>query len=254
MGLQVDENPMTGFGFHRDRLRELRRIAAQLGLSDVTSSPPHAGLCLDDDAIATIVDGDVIEPNALHEAIAHLSECHDCRNRLAAVARLLDDSEIAAEIDQLEQPRLKAGIGRRRLYPIATAGMIAAAAVAILLVRPETFRSRSGVSPAAVRMSREDAVSTTAAPRILSPVTVAGPADSLRWTSVAEADLYRIRVWNREGDVVWATDTRSTTLPIPPELTRDGGIYLWEVKARTGWDRWVTSDFLEFTVRSPTKR
>ena len=251
MGLQADENPMTGFGFYRDRLRELRGIAAQLGLSDVESSP-LAAPCLDDDAVAAIVDGDVIEPNALREAIAHLGDCHDCRNRLAAVVHLLDDSEIAAEIDLLDQRQPTVRFGRRRFYQVSAVAMPAAAAVAMLLVRPESFSFRDAVSPNAVQTSREEAVSTVAAPRILSPATVAGSADSLRWTGVPQADLYRIRIWNREGDVVWATDTRSTALPIPRELAHDGGTYLWEVKARTGWDRWVTSDFLEFTIHSNT--
>lgn len=241
---------MTGFGFYRDRLRELRGIAAQLGLSDVESSP-LAAPCLDDDAVAMIAAGDVIDP-AYSEAIRHLGGCSYCRQRLATIAHLLDDSEIAAEIDQLADPQERGRFGRRRLYQISAAAMLTAAAVAMLLVRPESFSFRDAVSPNAVQTSREEAVSTVAAPRILSPATVAGSADSLRWTGVPQADLYRIRIWNREGDVVWATDTRSTALPIPRELAHDGGTYLWEVKARTGWDRWVTSDFLEFTIHSNT--
>jgi hypothetical protein len=251
MGLQVDENPMTGLGFHRDPLRELRRIAAQLGLSGVESSPPAAP-CLNDDAVAMIAAGDVTDSAAHAEMIRHLSECSDCRKRLATVAHLLDDSEIAAEIDQLGDPQERGRFGRRRIYQISAAAMLAVAAVAILLVRPESFSSRDAVSPNAVQMSREEAVSTVAAPRILSPATVASSTDSLRWTGVPQADLYRIRIWNRDGEIVWATDTRDTTLPMPAELAREGGTYLWEVKARTGWDRWVTSDFLEFTVRSNT--
>jgi len=52
-------------------------------MSDITAH-------LDDDVIAAIVDG--MDQNSHREALAHLSECSDCRARLIAVANLLDDS------------------------------------------------------------------------------------------------------------------------------------------------------------------
>lgn len=39
--------------------------------------------------------------------------------------------------------------------------------------------------------------------------------DSLRWTSVPGAELYRVQVWDREGNIVLAQDARDTTLARP---------------------------------------
>jgi hypothetical protein len=89
-----------------------------------------------------------------------------------------------------------------------------------------------------------------AVPRIVAPSASLDPGDSLRWTGVAEADLYRVRVWDGEGTVVWTTDTRDTTAALPAQL-RPGVQYMWDVSARTGWDRWVSSDIVELTLRTP---
>jgi hypothetical protein len=230
----------------------LRRIVALLRNAP-SSSSAHSDTHLDDDVIETLLEGNGIESSKRHDAIAHLSDCPICRSRLAAVSQLLDDAEIVSEIDQLDQPPAKPGFGRRRLYRIVPAMIAAAAAVTIIVAAPGRIRGRNAAPANTASVSREGIVAASAAPRILSPVTVAAAGDSLRWTSVPQADLYRIRIWNADGTVVWAEDTRDTTLPLPPQLARSGGPYLWEIKARTGWDRWVTSDFLEFTIHSDTR-
>lgn len=228
----------------------LRRIVSQLkNASDGSTAPSDAHL--DDDVIVALLEGNGIEATRRDDAVAHLSSCSICRGRLAGVASLLDDSEVAGEMNQLDEPAAPKVPGRRRLYGIVPAMIAAAAVIAVLIAGPETIRARNSVS-STVRTSREGEVSAPAAPQILFPVTVAAAGDSLRWTSVPQADLYRIRIWNPDGTVVWAGDTRDTTLPMPTQLVSNGGSYLWEIKARTGWDRWVTSDFLEFTVRSNT--
>jgi hypothetical protein len=234
-----DNNPTEEV---RKIMRELRSAAAAPG----AASSAH----LDDDAIATIVNG--IEPNTHRDAIAHLSGCGECRERLTAIANLLDDSSIAAEVERLDSPARR--IAARRWSPArwGAVGTLAAAAVlAIVFVGPDKLNVRAGRSVVSSEMRREGTVTTTAPPRILSPAAI-DANDSLRWTSVPSADLYRVQVWDREGTVVLAMDTRDTSLALPAQLTRAGGSYLWEVKARTGWDRWVSSDFLEFTIRSPS--
>jgi hypothetical protein len=228
----------------RDIMRELRSA----GPVDGRAPSTH----LDDDLIATIVEG--IDPNTHREAMAHLSGCTDCRRRLTAVANLLDDPSVAAEVDRLEPP-VKRVAARRwsRAQWGAVATLAAAAGLAIVLVGPDKLNVRADGSVVSSGMRREGTVTTTAPPRILSP-TALGGNDSLRWTSVPGADLYRIQVWDRQGTVVLAMDTRDTAFALPAQLTRTGGSYLWEVKARTGWDRWVSSDFLEVTVRAPSTR
>jgi hypothetical protein len=202
---------------------------------------PH----LDDSTLATIVDGDVSRP----EAIAHLSECEDCRRRLSAVAHLVDDAELRTEIESLESGALRSGLPRRwRPASIAAIGAFAAAAVAMLVISLPSKKSESS-TPASESIHREGAITTTAPPRIISPSAVASVNDALRWTSVSGADIYRVQVWNTDGRVVFSTDTRDTSVALPTELNKAGATYLWEVKARTGWDRWVSSEFLQFTIR-----
>jgi hypothetical protein len=198
---------------------------------------------LDADVIAEIVDG--MNPDSHPEAIAHLSECSDCRARLIAVANLLDDPLVAAEIKNLD-----AQTTRRRPAAYWTAGatLAAAAAITIIFVGPNKLNRRADEPVASSETRREATVTTTAPPRILSPSAI-GTNDSLRWTSVPGADLYRVQVWDREGNVKVSQDTRDTVLALPSQITRAGGSYLWEVKARTGWDRWVSSDFLEMNVK-----
>lgn len=208
--------------------------------------------CLSDDDIAAVVDG--VDPTMHVGAIAHLSECADCRSRLAAVASLLDDRVVSAEIEALEGKNDVIARNRLSLSSIGGIGALAAASLAIVLLGPARMRSTSNSTAAApVEMRREGTMTTTAPPRVLSSAAL-NVEDSLRWTTVPGADLYRVQIWNREGTVVWSTDTRDTTLSLPLEMTKSGGSYLWEVKARTGWDRWVTSDFVELTIRSQSPR
>lgn len=197
---------------------------------------------LDDDVIATLAER--TDHNDHKEAIAHLSECAECRGRLVAVMHLLDDDAVAAEIDALDSSVRRIAAWRwspARWAAITT--LAAAAAVTIIITRPNKSPTEAVVPSA----TREATVTTTAPPQIISPATV-GAGDSLRWTSVRGADLYRVQVWDREGNVVFTTDTKDTTLLLPPPITR-AGAYLWEVKARTGWDRWVSSDFVEMSVK-----
>jgi hypothetical protein len=206
-------------------------------VSEVSS--PH----LDDDVIAAIVDG--IDRGTHPGAVAHLSECAGCRARLSAVANLLDDPLVAAEINNLDaRPTHR----RSAAYWTAGATLAAAAAITIIFVGPNKLNRGANESIAPPGTQREATVTTTAPPRILSPAII-GVHDSLRWTSVPGADLYRIQVWDREGNVLVSEETRDTLLALSPKVARAGGSFLWEVKARTGWDRWVSSDFLELNVK-----
>lgn len=73
--------------------------------------------------------------------------------------------------------------------------------------------------------------------------------DSLRWTSVPYADRYQVLVFDREGSLVWEPQTTDTTAALPARLAAAPGTHLWKVEARTGWDRWVASEWARFTVR-----
>jgi len=198
---------------------------------------------LDDDLIATLAER--VGEGDQRDAIAHLGQCTECRARLTAVMNLLDDDAIAAEINAVD-PSAKR-IAARRWSPgrwAALTTLAAAAVVTIVIARRTNSPLGSEITP----VTREATVTTTAPPRILSPAVI-GTHDSLRWTSVPGADLYRVQVWDREGNVLVSEETRDTLLSLPPKVARGGGSFLWEVKARTGWDRCVSSDFLELNVK-----
>lgn len=204
--------------------------------------------CLDDDALAALADGAEHSNSSVPRlATAHVADCAHCRRRLAAVMRLIDDSAVRSELDALEPARrLAVRPGWRRRFTVP-AGLAAAAAAAIVLLGP----LRSGVTTDETQNAsgprREAAITATTAPAIVSPVRLAERSDSLHWTSIAQADLYRVRVWDSAGVVVWTTETRATKAGLP-QVLQSGITYLWDVSARTGWDRWVSSDLGEFTI------
>lgn len=222
-----------------DALRETVHALRARSLAE----EPTPGRCLDDAEIADLVDG--VDPKRQVSSIAHLASCGYCRRELSAVTRLLRDPSVAREIETIQPPAPRR-LGARSARLATAAGLVAAALGGVIL-GPELFRNASEAGDEAIL--RERAITTTAAPRIVGPLGFATLADSLRWTSVPRADLYRITVWDREGSVVWEGETRDTVLGLPEALDASRGAdLLWDVKARTGWDRWVASELVELTV------
>jgi hypothetical protein len=227
----------------RERVHDLRALAAELHSLPAVSVSAD---CLGDNAIAALADGG--GGNANRDAMAHVAGCASCRARVAAVARLMDDETVNAEIRAL-QPTRRLTLPRWSRKLTVTGGLAAAAVATIMLLGPERSRINTDQTRSDSMVHREPAITATAGPRVVSPVDVADVGSSLRWTSVPDADLYRVRIWNREGTVVWSSDTRDTTVALPPVIS-PGTSYMWEVNARTGWDRWVSSDFVEFSMRA----
>lgn len=232
----------------RRELEELREDVGALRASPPTGRPAP-GAHLDDRAIACLVDGAAPEPSRA-AWVAHLAACPRCRAELVAATGLIADPSVAAEIAALEASPARQEPRRSRISRVALAGGLAAAGLAGLLLLPPLLdgpSSPEGREPGALR---ERTITTTAAPRILGPVEDASADDSLRWTSVPRADLYRLTVWDRQGTVAWQGETRDTALRLPVELVGAAEArFLWEVEARTGFDRWVTSELAELTVR-----
>jgi hypothetical protein len=217
----------------RDRVDALRE---SIGVMHLTAVAGNSEDHVSDDVIASLADGDA--GTVRREEIAHVAECEACRSRLALLARTLEDDSVKSELRPLE-PRLS--LNRSSRIPLRFVVGFAAAA-AIVVIGP--LRDRN-----APPVHREAAITATAAPRIISPAELTSPADSLRWTPLAQADLYRVRIWDSEGTVVWSAETRDTAIAIPAEI-RPNVQYMWELDARTGWDRWVSSDLVALTLRS----
>lgn len=231
-----------------DRVRELRTIVAELHGAEVMSNldSRSSSECLHDDRIAVLADGR--GGSSDRAAIEHVSTCANCRRRLAAVAELCDDKSIRGEIDNLDRSTVLSIPRWTRPRVAIYAGVAVAAVATIVVLGPLGSSGGKGVSMPTSAVQRDVGITTTSAPRLLTEPIVAGGVITLRWTSVPEADLYRVRVWNTDGSVIWSTETRDTIAAMPRDTKRDN--YMWEVQARTGWDRWVSSDFTELSIRS----
>ena len=217
----------------------LRGIVVALRSND--HGQPASGSCLDDMDLARLADG--VDPERDGREVAHLIACESCRDELVAIRGAMNEPTVAAEL-----VRLTAQAPRRLVPRPKLAGGLIAAALAGLVLWP-AVRS-SGTEGRDERAAlRERTITTTAAPRIVAPVAAATSADSLRWTSVPRADLYRVTVWSTDGTLVWQADVRDTVHALPREITGSvERLLLWEVQARTGWDRWVISDLAELTL------
>ena len=206
----------------------------------------RTGNCLDEMTVAKLVEHDA-DPGVSPELIAHLAACAHCREQVAAVATLLRDTSVAAEIARIEMSEPTPAARRSRV-----AGALAAiAAAALFMVMPSG--ERAGVTPPVVGATdgathREQSVTTTAAPNLIAPVGELAAADTFRWTSVPRADRYRVTLFDKDGTVVWEAEGSDTVMVKPATMAGHRGAYLWKVEARTGWDRWVASELIEFSI------
>jgi hypothetical protein len=185
--------------------------------------------CLDDETIAALADG-TLNPQLRASVVSHVAACARCRGALASVARALADPAVARE--------LSAAGGGRRSYRIIVP--LAAAAVLLLLLRspsPQDGGHRGGGIPGAN------------APVPVSPVGTVADASVLVWRSVTGADAYRVTLFDAQGRVAYETRATDTATSLPDSVVLVAGRpYLWKVEARTGFDRWITSELVEFSV------
>ncbi len=153
-------------------------------------------------------------------------------------------SEVAAAPDI--QPARRRVVVRR--FKVRTAAALAAAAVlaGLLLVQPSDLGEKS------TQVLREEATGVEVAPSLVAPAGAVAAVERFQWSQVPAADLYRITVYEAEGAVVWEVETRDTLITPPggTEFEPDAR-YIWKVAVRVGWDRWISSELVEFTISEP---
>ncbi len=178
------------------------------------------------DEIAAFVDG-TVTGDARTAIQAHLAACGECRAEVAEVSRI---------IRTLPNAR---GVSWRIWVPAA-----AAAALVLLWVAPREVRGP--ITPE----HREEAVTVTVAPRPTAPVGTVASVMGFIWSSVPNADRYRVRLFDAEGTVIWEHETGDTAVALAGSVTlRAQRSYYWKVEAHTGFDRWAASDLIEFLPR-----
>lgn len=184
---------------------------------------------------------------------SHYLTCERCQNELRlafAIREALPEVRVADEKAAVGaapdiQPAHRRVVGRR--LKVRTAAALATAAIlAGLLLVPSTLDEES--APA----HRDEATGVEVAPSLQAPAGVVAAVEQFQWSRVPAADLYRITVYEAEGAVVWEVETQDTSIT-PPDGTEfePDARYIWKVAARVAWDRWVSSELLEFTISEP---
>jgi len=170
--------------------------------------------------IAGFLDAD-LAPAERFRIEAHLDECAECRDELAAVSGLAHSA-----------PRPALALRRRlvrRWLPFAIGSALAASLAAFLLLRPAhvgPFQSREKLRAPDVREGR--AHLETISPRPDSAITAS--RIGFRWKGSA-AVLYRITVLTERGEPVWTADTQDTVIALPGTIALvPGRTYFWQVE------------------------
>jgi hypothetical protein len=211
-----------------DSFEELRRVLATRVRSDAVTPE-----CLDDHVIAALADGS-IDPSLRRAVLPHLASCVRCRTTVASVAGALADPTVGNAVAAADR-------GPWRLYRVAVP--LAAAAVLLLLLRSPAADDGTGGG------HRGGDGSDALAPVPVAPVGSVAAAPTLVWTSVAGADGYRVTLFDAAGHVAYEARAADTAATLPDSIILVAGRpYLWKVAARTGFDRWVTSRLVEFSV------
>ena len=183
-----------------------------------------AGTHLEPGDLAAYVDG-ALSPEDRSRIELHLVDCDACRDELRAVVQLVG------------------GAPRRRTWYLPIGIAAAAAAITLLIVHP----MRHHPAPA----NREPMVTTTVAPVVVVPRGTGGIPRSLVWTSVPHADRYRLTLFDDTGRAIWDTQATDTSVSLPARIVLlPGGSYFWKVEAQTGWNRWVSSALVRFSIDS----
>jgi hypothetical protein len=170
----------------------------------------------------------VLAPEARARVEAHLDACSECRSEVVALRPLVTSQNTRRKL-------LRAGL---------VVGTAAAASVA-LLVYPGVV-TNTAVSP-----HRDPAGLPALRLEARAPTGVVTRPVTLVWVPLNQATRYRGQVFDVEGSILYRAETEDSILPLPDSLPLAGGrTYFWKVEADTGWDSWVSSRLVEFTVEN----
>lgn len=203
--------------------------------------PLPKGECLDPEIVAALAEGS-LDADARARALHHVAQCASCRRAVASVAEALVDGPITHEIDIVD--------GRRRRSRRVLLGIVVPVAAAVAAL----FLLRSPLAP--LRVSGDD----SAMPHrgggdgdtgviLVRPIGTVAAARLFDWKRVVGSDQYRVTLFDERGTVLYEVQAADSTLILPDSvLLEPGRPYLWRVQARTGWDRWIASDLMAFTI------
>ncbi len=216
-----------------DEVRRLEMARGALPGGEIEAEPRAE--CPGDELLAGLAAGE-LEDAARRETMMHLATCGHCRRVVASLARALADPEIAAARIAADRTN------RRRFVRLG----IPAAAAAVLLIG--VLGRQATESPQPV-VHRAPAIEAVGEPQPISPRGVGARPAWLRWGAVAEADRYRVTLFQADGRVLYQLELGDTAAALPDSIRLvPGSAYLWKVEARTGWDRWTSSQLMRFSI------
>ncbi len=229
----------------------LRRTAELLAAREGAAQPQGDAACLDEAELAAWVDG-ALDPEAEASALSHLARCARCRRAAASLVRTLRSDRVAPAVRELEKGSIRErGAGPLRKLPPryrvgAVVAAIAAVLAGVLFLRPTDLEFEE--TPAH-RATIPGAISL---PQPIAPLGELEAVDAFTWSPVSGADRYRLTVFDDEGTVVWEAETEETRLAAPATVQFETGAqFFWKVVARVGFDRWVDSELVTFTISQP---
>ena len=181
--------------------------------------------------VAAFLDRRIV-PEARTDVEAHLADCRQCREEVAAVRRLL--------------------VGRPSGRPImlVSIGLAAAAALAfaVLNVSRDPGSATARLRTPGITLPAES-----------SQIAVRSPADgdtigtgttALLWSAVAGEPTYRLTLTDASGQPVWTTTTIDTSVTLPPNVVlQSRKTYFWYVDALRADGRAASTGVRRFTTR-----
>lgn len=189
---------------------------------------PHLG----PEVIAAYLDG-VVEDEQATEIQEHLFACADCRE-------LVVDASGA----------LQAGRRKSRSWLVPAAA--AAAVTGLLLIGLPLLQSTA--DGPVIRGTGDSAVTTDVGSRLEVVLPrpgelLEGPSRRLVWRAAGTNAHYAVTIADADGDPVWQTETRDTTVTVPEGTRLDpASTYLWYVDALTEDGRSVTTGVQRFRI------
>jgi hypothetical protein len=213
---------------------QLQKAAGSLQAARSLERRTETPECLGEPVIAAFVEGRLTREERA-PVIAHLLTCGRCRSLVAAAGRLLADESVTKVMPGAQERRW-----RRWSLPVG----LAAAAAVLLLVWP---RSTSDVEP--VPGLREPPAARTIAPVPIAPRASVPRVEQFLWSSVPEVDRYRLRLYDDQGALMWTAESADTAVSLPDSIRLSApATYFWKVEAQTEWQRWASSDLVEFRL------
>jgi hypothetical protein len=182
-------------------------------------------------------------------AMEHVTTCAECTLLYRAVAMLRAE---APAFDPAA-PRPEADGGARVPRIPAWAGLAAAGLAAMTVASWLALEARPWVletPPRDAAVTRAPAANPAVV--LLEPTRdVTSEPTRFRWSSVAGADSYRVRLFREDGLLLWTSDAvTAATVEWPAAVPRAPGRYFWEVQAlREG--RIVARSDLQAFARTP---